>query len=201
MTRKPFDKATKALFVLAQQISEAQNESHIGPEHYLLAMMRQENNAAGQVLRAAGITEQTIIEAAKDVARPNFQVRELLPGVKQALEFAINEADNPDTYYVKSEHVLLGLLQIQNEPIIERMTAQADTTPEVLERRARQSLRPIRIYVEPIGTVPSSEPDRLAESIRIYDRFVEGLAGFVDRVKRWFSSRRPPDETREAVKK
>jgi ATP-dependent Clp protease ATP-binding subunit ClpA len=200
MPRKQFDKATRAIFVLAQQISEARKESHIGPEHYFLAMMRQENNAAGQVLRACGITEQYIIDAAKEVQRPKFQVRELIPEVKQALEFAIKESDNTDTYYVKSEHVLLGLLQIPNEPVIERVTVQADTTPEVIERRARQSIRPVPAYTPPPSEHPP-EPDRLKESIRFYDQFLEALAGVLDRAKRWFNRRRPSDDTAELVKK
>ena len=46
---------------------------------------------------------------------------------------------------------------------------------------------------------PAVEP--LAESIRAYDQAVEGLAGFVERAKRWIKGERPSDNTPDPVKK
>jgi hypothetical protein len=110
-----FTDRARRVVVAAQEEARLLGHNHIGSEHLLLGLLREQGGMAGQALKAAGVT----LEAARD------QVEELAgPGskspaghipftqrAKKILELSLREALEQKKGYIGTEHILLGLIR------------------------------------------------------------------------------------------
>src|ERR1043165_8844139 len=91
-----FDQNARAVFVMAQQLAEQRKDSYIGTDHLLRAMLKLDKDLAGRQLREMGLEPQHIDAAVAALPKPERSnpsgPREMLPGAKQALANAAEQA-------------------------------------------------------------------------------------------------------------
>jgi len=111
---------TGAKMVIEYAIQEARalNHDHIGSEHILLGLLRENEGVAAQVLTTLGVRLEDVRQAVLKIAgggpcctsSPPPHER-LTDPVQTALERANQEAQRFNYEYVGTEHVLLGLIR------------------------------------------------------------------------------------------
>ena len=199
-----FDKNARAVFVMAQQLAEQRKDSYIGTDHLLRAMLKLDKDPAGRMLRDMGL-EQRHIDAVVDVlpkperSNPNGP-REMLPVTKKALANAAEEAQQLNSLFVKSEHMLLGIVQLKGEPFVDQVLAAIQTTPEAVDRQIRRALLPPQPVYQPSPPPQAPEQPMPMPGIGLYDQMVNGLSVLFQKAKTWLR-RPPPDEMTEPVKR
>ncbi|HEX2053983.1 MAG TPA: Clp protease N-terminal domain-containing protein [Actinomycetota bacterium] len=113
-----FTPAARQVIVLAQDEAIGLRHDHIGAEHLLLGLLREETGVALSTLRPLGVT----LEAARlRVAERTAASEGAPPGhlpfaseARDALERAIAESSEKRHNYIGTEHILLGLLTRDN---------------------------------------------------------------------------------------
>lgn len=116
-----FTERTRRVLVYAQREAKRFNHDYVGPEHILLGLVRLGEGVAADVLQGMGIDLKKIrLEVEKQVESgpDTVAVGQLPPNsqTKKVLELALDEARNLQHPYVGTEHLLLGLLRL-NEGI------------------------------------------------------------------------------------
>lgn len=110
-----FTERARRVVILAQEEAQTLGHGHIGTEHLLLGLLREEEGLAARVLESADITME-------DARRQVVQIVGLghetgtgqipfTPGAKGALELSMNEALSLGHNYIGTEHILLGLFR------------------------------------------------------------------------------------------
>ncbi len=107
--------------IVKQADSEARvlNHEYIGTEHLLLALAADQETAAFVILKGLGIDiEKVRLEVNKFVKAGTESVKSkklpLTPRAERALEYAEEEARSLGQDSVRSEHILLGLIRVQD---------------------------------------------------------------------------------------
>jgi Clp amino terminal domain, pathogenicity island component len=112
--------------VLAQEEARALGHNHIGTEHLLLGLIREQEGLAAQLLQSLGVP---IEEARARVAREVPQADEVVaadrqipftPRAKKVLELSLREALSLGHDWIGTEHILLGLVR-ENEGVAARV--------------------------------------------------------------------------------
>jgi ATP-dependent Clp protease ATP-binding subunit ClpA len=100
--------------LLAQEEARALKHTHVGSEHILLGLLREEHGLAARLLASLGITLAEVHDQVVQLAGEGKEVTTghlpFTPEVKDALETAHREAQLIHHDYVGTEHVLLSLL-------------------------------------------------------------------------------------------
>lgn len=116
MSTHPNRYTRRVVHTIALACKEAERLDHavVGPEHVLLALLREEHGAASDVLRELRVSlshfyRLLCASAPSGGARTNGK-RELTPEARHAVELARDEARRLGHVYVGTEHVLLGVL-------------------------------------------------------------------------------------------
>ena len=112
MWRQLTQKARKAIF-LAQEEAERLGYNHVGSEHLLLALTREEDCVATMVLDRLGLDPGTVRSAVmKQLSRghENLDDLQLAPDAKHAIDFAFSEVKQMKDEWVGTEHLLIGLM-------------------------------------------------------------------------------------------
>jgi len=108
-----FTKGARRVLTLAQEDALRLNHNHIGTEHLLLGLVRQENGAGVKVLRELNIDPGQVIRAVEQTVgrgdRPPTGKPSLAPRTKRVIELAVDEARLMGHPYIGTEHLLLGL--------------------------------------------------------------------------------------------
>jgi ATP-dependent Clp protease ATP-binding subunit ClpA len=119
-----FTEKARRVVVLAQEESREMGHDHIGTEHLLLALIREEDGIAGQALGKAGITLDAArkqVEAIVGRGEPEPKRRSgkrwrrhvpFTPRSKKTMELALRESLGLGHNYIGTEHLLLGLLSL-----------------------------------------------------------------------------------------
>jgi len=116
---------------------------HIGTEHLLLGLIREEGGVAGRVLRELGLEVnrvEEIIERITGTGQSQGGKLELSPGMQQVLELAVEEARKMGHHYIGTEHLLLGLVAY-NEGIAIDVLSKMGITSEQIRRQTRRVLQ------------------------------------------------------------
>jgi ATP-dependent Clp protease ATP-binding subunit ClpC len=108
-----FTERARQVVVFAQEEARGLGHPHIGTEHLLLGLFREENGVAAVALRSSGLTLQA---ARADVVRiagrgegtPTGQIP-FTSRAKRTLELALREAIALQHNYIGTEHILLAL--------------------------------------------------------------------------------------------
>lgn len=112
-----FTERARRVLVYAQREAKRFNHDYVGPEHVLLGLVRLGEGVAADVLHAMDIDLKKIrLEVEKQVQSgpDTVAVGQLPPNAptKKLLELALDEARNLQHPYVGTEHLLLGLLRL-----------------------------------------------------------------------------------------
>ena len=166
------DSARKAM-ALANLEAQRLNHEFVGTEHLLLGLLEESTGVAAVVLRRLGMDLKQC-RAQANILRPGSQP--VAPGKlpqspsgKKAIEFTIEEARLLHETEIKTQHLLLGLLRVQEGRAIE-ILSHFNLTPqqvrdEVLKTLAARTPRPA---VMPVAVSPDDQA--LAELAALWPR-------------------------------
>ncbi|GCE21721.1 Clp protease N-terminal domain-containing protein [Dictyobacter kobayashii] len=123
---KKFTNRARAVLSLSQEEASRLKHSAIGPEHFLLGLLREGNGIAGQTLASLGVelqqARQLVEEHMGRGTASAYGEIGLTPGAKHVIELAIDEAQQLNHHFLGTEHLLLGLLrQGEVTEILERL--------------------------------------------------------------------------------
>jgi ATP-dependent Clp protease ATP-binding subunit ClpC len=139
-----FTQRARRVLSLAQEEAERLNHSHIGTEHLLLGLLKEEGGVAGRVLRELGLdtrrVEDLIIKMKKPDPRQRSGQFDLTAGTKRVMELAIDEARRMGHHYIGTEHLLLALVRQPEGTAIE-VLRRLGITPEEVRRQTNNVLR------------------------------------------------------------
>lgn len=165
------EKAQEAL-VGAQTLAQENSNSTIEPEHLLLALLNQSDGVVPQVVRAVGaspetLTQQTKSEIDKLAKAYGGAVQvSLARQTGRVLDDAQSVADSLKDQYVSTEHMLIGLADIESKAsqILNRAGVSRDKILQALTSvRGNQS-------------VTSQNPESTYEALKKYGRDLTELA-------------------------
>lgn len=111
-----FTERARQVVVLAQDEARSFGHTHIGPEHILLGLVREEQGLAAQVLAEEEVNVQDLRNEVEDYVGegdPGFGKDQLpwsLKG-KKVLEDSLREALSMGHNYIGTEHIFLGLMK------------------------------------------------------------------------------------------
>lgn len=132
--------ARKAIF-LAQEEAGKLGYNHVGPEHLLLAFMRDEHCVASKLIEQMGIDLGTVrVEVMNKVSKGEDRLGEdmqLTAEAKHAIDLAFDECETMSDDWVGTEHLLLGLVKEDNGiaySILTRMGAKSTQIKESVEK-------------------------------------------------------------------
>jgi len=116
--RRFTDRARKVM-VLANQEAHRFNHDFIGTEHILLGLIVEGRGTGAQVLRNMEVTLEQVRRAVEQIVKsgPDLCTRgklPLMPRARKVMECAAQEADALNHTYVGTEHLLLGLMCVED---------------------------------------------------------------------------------------
>ena len=110
-----FTERVRRVILIGQEEAGKMDSDHVGTEHLLLALLRENEGVAAQILATNDITLAKVraeiegeVQSASD---PNFGEPKLTPKAKRVLELAADEARRMRHNYIGTEHLLLALLR------------------------------------------------------------------------------------------
>src|SRR5256886_9687554 len=117
--RDRFDKFTeraRKVLNLAQEEARRFQHDYIGTEHLLLGLVREGEGVAVQVLINLGVDLNQVCNKVESIIGHGKRIIlgeiGLTPRARKVIALAIDEARRSDHHYVGTEHLLLGLLQV-----------------------------------------------------------------------------------------
>ena len=154
-----FTQQARQVVVLAQEEARGLKHDHIGTEHILLGLLREEEGLAGRVLESLDVSLECVREQVVRIVgfgeqEPAGQIP-FTPRAKKVLELALREALSLGPMSVDTEHILLGIVR-ENEGIAARILRDFDADSEKIRNRVIGML-PATAPQPPGRTLDSSE--------------------------------------------
>jgi ATP-dependent Clp protease ATP-binding subunit ClpC len=151
------ERARKVIFY-AQEEAQNFGETQVGPEHLLLALIRETDSVAVRILDRLGVSLQRVraeIEryAPRGEARPG-QEMQLTARAKRVIDLAYDEARQLNHNYIGTEHLLLGLIR-EREGLAARILGRLGVT---LERARQEVVELSQDEVSPRPQKPTAAP-------------------------------------------
>ncbi len=110
-----FTERARRVILLAQEEAGKLSSPHVGTEHLLLGLVRENEGVAAQVLSKAGVGLDVVrarARAESDWPQQQQQPQpKLTPEAKRVLELADDEARRLSHNYIGTEHLLVALLR------------------------------------------------------------------------------------------
>ncbi len=100
---------------LAREEALSFNHQYIGTEHLLAGLLREQEGLAALALEKLGVALDTVRAAIEEkIGRGDQSVEEeidYVPRVRKVLSLALDEAERQGSTYVRTEHILLGIVR------------------------------------------------------------------------------------------
>jgi ATP-dependent Clp protease ATP-binding subunit ClpA len=114
-----FTEGAREVVVCAGEEARGLRHDFIGASHLLLGLLREEEGVAAQVLGDAGLTAESvrgqIVEIAGYGDRTPMRKLPFTRRAKKTLELALRESLRAGRNQVETEHILLGLTEVQSD--------------------------------------------------------------------------------------
>ena len=129
-----FTERARQVVVYAREEVRGLGHDHIGTEHILLGLLRQQEGLAARVLEYLGVTVERVREQVVrivgpgEAALPSGQIP-FTPRAKRVLEMALREGLSLGQNVINTEHILLGLVR-ENDGVASRILLDLDVEPE-----------------------------------------------------------------------
>jgi ATP-dependent Clp protease ATP-binding subunit ClpC len=175
-----FTDQSRRAVVLAQEEARRLNHDHIGTEHLLAGLLREERGATARTLEASGITLDAVRAQIETLTgRGQEPPRERIPftpGAKKGFELALREATGHGRH-IGAGHLLLGLIGQDDcvavqvlgvlgadlGPLRARVIQAIQSQPEGLEQAPPLGVRLQRPEMpDPVRVLLDSIDDRLS---------------------------------------
>ncbi len=134
-----FTQRARHVLMLAQEEAEGLQHDHIGPEHLLLGLLREEGSVARHVLLTFKVDVETVRSGLDQGSRAGQGNLDLTQDTKRVLEFAVDEARRMSHHYIGTEHLLLGMLRKPNAALT--IFTQMDIKADDLRAEVRSALQ------------------------------------------------------------
>jgi ATP-dependent Clp protease ATP-binding subunit ClpC len=138
-----FTKRARQVVVYAQDEARALKHNYIGTEHLLLGLMREEEGPAARVLEGLDFTVEEVRAQVTRIVGEGEETTSgqipFTPRAKKALELSLREALALGHNYIGTEHVLLGLVRV-NEGVASRILLEFDADADKVRSRVLRSL-------------------------------------------------------------
>lgn len=133
-----FTERARRVLGLAQEEAKRLNHNYLGTEHILLALLREGEGVAIEVLHSLAIDPERVkIEVEKVVPKGSGMLTlgdvPFTPYAKRVLELAVEEARSLNHNYVGTEHLLLGLIK-EGESVGARVLIQLGADLETVRK-------------------------------------------------------------------
>ena len=182
------DRARRTL-VLAQEEARLLNHPMIGPEHMLLGLLAEADGVAAKALVGAGADLEQAREVIEHLRAPVGQdpyaaSPPFTPDAKMALENALREALSMGHRYIGTEHLLLGLLDLDSIAAQDLFRSLALSTDELrlsVDDLIRGALKTERAHDEETRRLRIHVLEGLLRGIELYGEVVEAVSHCVDR--------------------
>ena len=142
-----FTESARQVVVLAQEESRTLKHGYIGTEHLLLGLLRAPDSAAAHALESLDITLERvrgevvrIVGIGQEEATGHIP---FTPQAKQVLELALREALPLGHNYIGTEHILLGLISLDEGPSV-RALLDLHVAPEAIREATLRTIGPPR---------------------------------------------------------
>lgn len=140
-----FTEQARQVVVLAQDEARQLRHQHIGTEHLLLALLRdQHRGIAAQILQSFDLTVERVHDRLREIVPPGdgpvasgqipFTSR-----AKRVLEGALRETQSLGHDRIGTEHLLLALMS-DNECVATRILVYCDVDPETVRTRVLRTI-------------------------------------------------------------
>ncbi len=100
---------------LAHEEALSFNHQFIGTEHLLLGLLREQEGLAALALAKLGVALDPVRAAVEEkIGRRDYPVEEeidYVPRARKVLSLALDEAERQGSAYVRTEHILLGMVR------------------------------------------------------------------------------------------
>ena len=110
-----FADRTRQVVVLAQDEARMLNHAYIGTEHLLLGLIREGEGVAAQALESLEIGLGAVRQQVEEIVGRGQQAPSghipFTPRAKNVLELSLREAIRLGDSYIRTEHILLGLIR------------------------------------------------------------------------------------------
>lgn len=111
-----FTERARRIVFFAQEEAARQGTHFVGPEHLLLALLREEDCAGAEALKCMGVSLPRVREEVLRQIAPGSALRgsdmQLSPPGKRVIDYAYEEARQLCNNYVGSEHLLLAIFRL-----------------------------------------------------------------------------------------
>ncbi len=129
-----FTGRARQVVVYAQEEVRSLGHDHIGTEHILLGLLREQEGLAARVLEYLGLTLERVREQVVRIVGPGEAERTsrqipFTPRAKRVLELSLREALSLGQNFINTEHILLGLVR-DNDGVASRILLDLDAGPE-----------------------------------------------------------------------
>jgi hypothetical protein len=137
-----FTRPAREVLEYAQAEAVELGHNYLGTEHVLLGLFRAERGGAADALASLSLThdqvrDALVAELGEPKERPRRGPMPMTPRLKQALHEAVKEAKQRRYRHVGTEHLLLGLVDIEDglaAQILEGLGADAAKVREAVEK-------------------------------------------------------------------
>ncbi|HEY4386146.1 MAG TPA: Clp protease N-terminal domain-containing protein [Ktedonobacteraceae bacterium] len=110
-----FNEHAQHVLSLAREEALSFNHQYIGTEHLLVGLLRAQEGLAALALEKLGVALDPVRAAIKEkIGRGGQPVQEeidYVPRVRKVLSLALDEAERQGSAYVRTEHILLGIVR------------------------------------------------------------------------------------------
>ncbi len=133
----------KKVLSLAHQEAERLRHGYIGTEHLLLGLIMEDGGVASRVLRELGLETNRLAELVERLSEPGRHTGgkiDLSPGTQEVLQYAFEEAKKFGKTYVSTEHLLLGLIRL-DDSLAMQVLRKTGVNGEQIRRQTRRVLQ------------------------------------------------------------
>jgi ATP-dependent Clp protease ATP-binding subunit ClpC len=140
-----FTERARQVVVLAQDEARTLKHDHVGTEHLLLGLLREGKGVAARALGSLDVTlERTRGEVVRIVGVGDHDESgqvPFTPVAKRVLERALHEALVLGHNYIGTEHILLGLISVNEGPVV-RILADMNVSSEAIRSETLRLVGP-----------------------------------------------------------
>jgi ATP-dependent Clp protease ATP-binding subunit ClpC len=135
----------------ARQEAHSLRHKHIGTEHILLGLLRQDDGVAARVLASLGVTSEAVRDEVAHLVLSGAPLSAdqipFTPRVKEVFELALDEAAGLNETHVGTEHLLLAIVR-ENKGVAARVLDEFDADADKIHSEVMLVLahgpRPLR---------------------------------------------------------
>ncbi|NPV41472.1 MAG: ATP-dependent Clp protease ATP-binding subunit [Anaerolineae bacterium] len=173
-----FTQSARRVLSLAHLEAERMQQPAIGSEHILLALIQEDTGVAGRVMRELGVEldrAREMVLRLGGMGGNRADRIDLSPDAQKILDLAIEEADQMDSKYISTEHLLLALVQSELG-LAKDVIARLGITPAQIRRQVKRVLEENKNALASAATRPGTPPAREKE------KKAEGKTPLVDQL-------------------